>query len=170
PLVADGARREAQHRRCAGDAAGEEVQRHLRLPHRFLQDRTPVVGARLAGIERDPAERPVVARHRRPPRNDATTLTTIAPAASAAAAHISGRCFVVTTGSGGSPYTSASSSSRKNAPKPPTPSFGSWPYSCAPFHPCAHSRSTRRSARSRSSSSGPNWIESVGHAFAHAGS
>ena len=26
------------------------------------------------------------------------------------------------------------------------------------------------SARERSSSSGPNWIESVGHAFAHAGS
>ena len=53
------------------------------------------------------------------------------PASDSAAApacfHIAGRSRVVTTGSGGSPYTSGSSSSRKNAPSPPTPSSGSWP-------------------------------------------
>ena len=39
--------------------------------------------------------------------------------------HIATASRVGTTGSGGSPYTSGSSSSRKNAPSPPTPSFGS---------------------------------------------
>ena len=36
--------------------------------------------------------------------------------------------------------------------------------------PASCSCSSRAAARSRSSSSGPNWIESVGHAFAQAGS
>ena len=44
-----------------------------------------------------------------------------------AAFHMPGRSLVVTTGSGGSPYTSGSSSSRKKAPIPPTPSSGSAP-------------------------------------------
>ena len=45
--------------------------------------------------------------------------------------HVDARSRVGTIGSGGSPYTSGSSSSRKNAPLPPTPSSGSWPYSLA---------------------------------------
>ena len=49
------------------------------------------------------------------------------PAASPTRFQVSGRSRVVTTGSGGRPYTSGSSSSRKNAPAPPTPSSGSSP-------------------------------------------
>src|SRR4029078_10103885 len=45
----------------------------------------------------------------------------------ATAAPVSGRFRVLTTGSGGRPYTSGSSSNRKNAPAPPTPSSGSSP-------------------------------------------
>src|SRR6266516_3708049 len=47
--------------------------------------------------------------------------------------------------------------------------FGSAPYSSA-LTPCALSWSTRLCARARSSAIDPNWIESVGHAFEHAGS
>ena len=55
---------------------------------------------------------------------------------------------MVETGSGGSPYTSGSSSSRKNAPKPSTPSSGSAPYRRASVWPAAVSRSSRLAARS----------------------
>ena len=42
---------------------------------------------------------------------------------------------MVTTGSGGNPYTSGSSRSRKNAPAPPIPSLGSSPYRRASVTP-----------------------------------
>ena len=119
---------ERERRRRAGQPAGEEVPGHLRLPHRRLDHRPPVVGARLgprtmrSSRSRSPpapdqrgrdARRPA-RRRRRPPTRQ-----------------IRGGARVVTTGSGGSPYTSGSSSSRKKAPKPPTPSPGSAPYSRA---------------------------------------
>ena len=92
---------------------------------------------------------------RRPPTNAATVAAAMASAASPARFHIFGRSRVVTTGSGGSPYTSGSSSSRKNAPSPPTPSFGSWPYSRASVTPALVQRAPpAAAARSRSSSSG----------------
>ncbi len=50
------------------------------------------------------------------------------PAAAAMCLYMDGRSRVVTTGSGGRPYTSGSSSRRKKAPSPPTPSSGSSPY------------------------------------------
>ena len=53
---------------------------------------------------------------------------------------------------------------------PSTPSVSSAPYSRASSTPAAWSVSTRPRARSRSSSSGPNWIDLVGQAWAHAGS
>jgi len=52
---------------------------------------------------------------------------------------------VVTTGSGGRPYTSGSSRSRKNAPAPPIPSSGSAPYS-------SHRRRPRRAIPRRGGS------------------
>src|SRR2546425_551733 len=51
----------------------------------------------------------------------------------------------------------------------PSAPFGSAPYSSA-LTPCDLSWSTRFCARVRSSVMAPNWIESVGHAFEHAGS
>ena len=65
--------------------------------------------------------------HCRLPTNVAATPANRAAAATPACRHIDGRSRVVTTGSGGSPYTSGSSSRRKNAPLPPTPSSGSSP-------------------------------------------
>src|SRR5580658_5278966 len=141
----------------------------MRLPPAGdLQDRPPVVrlefGRRylkLLSHERRP---------RPPPANATATPVTSTPAATPAQRHIAGRSLVVTTGSGGSPYTCGSSSSRKNAPVPPTPSSGSSPYSLASVTPAACSSATRALAVSLSSSSGPNWIESVGQALAQAGS
>jgi len=59
--------------------------------------------------------------------NDSATPATMAVAAMAVFAHMRGRNVVVTTGSGGRLYVSGSSSRRKNAPNPPTPSSGSRP-------------------------------------------
>ena len=60
---------------------------------------------------------------------------------------------------------------QKNRRRRPPPSFGVvGRTNRASVTPRACNCSTRRAARSRNSSSGPNWIESVGHAFAHAGS
>src|SRR5581483_3850960 len=107
--------------------------RDLGLPHGLLHDRAPVVRAHrraALGDRAAPAGRPAresVFGHSLPPKNAAATPTASATDASAVDRHSRGRCFVGTTGSGGRPYTSGSSSSRKNAPKPPTPSFGSWP-------------------------------------------
>src|SRR4029079_11871841 len=110
-------------------------ERNLGLPHRLLEDRPVVVRPHLGAALGD--------AHERPPRNASAVPTTVAAAASAVVFHSDGRSRVVTTGSGGRPYTSGSSSSRKNAPKPPTPSSGSRPYSCAPFQSCSCSLASR---------------------------
>src|SRR5581483_8466750 len=165
-LVAGDARQPVEDRAAAGDAAREQVPGDLGLPDRLLDDRAAVVRPHLGAARSDGS----VGAHSAPPANAASRPTTTPAAASAVVRHSFGRCVVGTTGSGGRPYTSGSSSSRKNAPKPPTPSSGSRPYSRAPFQRSARSFSSRLSARSRSSSSSPNWIESVGHALAHAGS
>ena len=80
---------------AGGDPPGEEVGRHVPLPHRPLHDRPPVVGAdRVAVVGCD---------HRdRRPAKAATTPTTRVAAAALAARHMEGRSRVVTTGSGGS--------------------------------------------------------------------
>src|SRR5699024_4729727 len=76
---------------------------------------TRVVGRRLVGLVG-------VGHQDRPPAAKATTAPpSSVAAASAACRHIAGAWRVVTTGSGGRPYTSGSSRSRKNAPVPPTP-------------------------------------------------
>src|SRR5690606_37973816 len=138
--------------------AGEQIGRDLPPPHRWFQHRPAVVGtelvARLGGrlaarlfrtrggrARADVAGLGVTARfarafaalrHRRPPvQKTAADAASRAEAATAACFHMDTRSRVGTTGSGGSPYTSGSSSSRKNAPLPPTPSSGSWPYSRA---------------------------------------
>ena len=67
----------------------------------------------------------LLAAHDRRPTNAVAAATSSPSAASPACFHIRGRSAVVTTGSGGKPYTSGSSSSRKNAPAPPTPPSGS---------------------------------------------
>src|SRR5262249_57984741 len=99
-LVPRRARRQAEHGRRARKAAGEEVARDLRLPHRLLQDRPAVVRVELAALECDPA---VAAVPSRPPRNAPSTAATTAPAATPIAFHMSGSFSVLTTGSGGSP-------------------------------------------------------------------
>ena len=75
--------------------------------------------------------------HHRPRRMEAraTDAASRSPAR-AALRHMPARCRVVATGSGGRPYTSGSSSSRKNAPKPPTPSSGSRRRGARSFQPC----------------------------------
>ena len=70
--------------------------------------------------------------------------------------------------SGGSPYTSGSSSSRKNAPKPPTPSSGSSPYSRRRSFPPRCTWSSRSPARSRSSLERPE-LDRLGRAGLGAG-
>src|SRR4029079_5907051 len=107
----------------------------LRLPDRLLQDRPVVVRPHLRAAFGD--------AHDRTPQDASAVPTAVAADAIAPLFHIDGRSFVVTTGSGGRPYTSGSSSSRKNAPKPPTPSSGSRPYSCAPFQSCSCSLASR---------------------------
>src|SRR6185437_10430990 len=101
----------AQPGRGAGQAAGEEVHGDLPRPDRLLDHRLAVVGTRLA--------------HFLPPKTAAVKPTPSASAAAPAAAQISPRSRRVSTGSGGSPYTSGSSRSRKNAPAPPMPSSAS---------------------------------------------
>src|SRR6185437_16823509 len=155
--VAGHPRGQAEGRRAAREPAREEIPGDLVLPDGRAHDRAAVV-ALGRGLG-----------HRRPPSRHAATPTARAPAATAADRHISGRSWVVSTGFGGRPYTSGSSSSRKNAPKPPTPSSGSSPYRRAPMNPSSTTLSSRAAARSRSSSSGPYWIDSVGHAWAQAG-
>src|SRR3989304_5083589 len=66
-------------------------------------------------------------------------------------------------------YVPGLSRSRKNAFSPPRKSPGSAPYNRAFFNPMPLSFSTRFFALATSSSLKPNWIESVGHAFAQAG-
>src|SRR6202012_1651132 len=67
-----------------------------------------------AGVLRGP--------HNGPPRNESTAAVIMPPAARPASLYIRGRSAVGTRGSGGRPYTSGSSSSRKTDPVPPTPS------------------------------------------------
>jgi hypothetical protein len=59
---------------------------------------------------------------------------------------------------------------RRRLPRRSGRAFGSWPYSLASDTPAPCSSSTRRAARSRNSSRGPYWIDSVGQALAHADS
>src|SRR5204863_6760464 len=128
-VVSRDPRREGQRRRGAGEAAREEVRRDLRLPDRLLDDRAAVVRDGLG--------------HPRPPTKAAATPATTAAPATNAAPHISPRSRVGTTGSGGRPYTSGSSSRRKKAPAPPTPSSPSARYSRASSIPTSCSSSTR---------------------------
>src|SRR6185312_1062805 len=110
-----------EHGRGARQAAAEQVQRDVgNLPGGLLEDRAAVVGrevrGRLDGRGRHAGL--LTGAHRLPPTNAATTAATTPAAVSAARFHIAGRSRVVTTGSGGSPYTSGRSSNRKNAPSP----------------------------------------------------
>src|SRR5207253_2558221 len=73
--------------------------------------------------------------HGRRPTNAAAAPARAVSAARAAFFHMSGRSRVVTTGSGGSPYTSGSSISRNIAPPPPMPSPGSSRYRRASASP-----------------------------------
>src|SRR5699024_8037274 len=119
------------------------------FPRCFLDHRASVVGRELRLRRRRTVRLPVTARaaavqlrllgllliplpvHRRPLTNDSATPASRVRAAAPARLNMAGRSFVVTTGSGGSPYTSGSSSSKKKAPAPPTPSSGSSPYNRA---------------------------------------
>ena len=163
-----------------GQPAQEEVRRDVGLPRGGLEHRAPVVGGeRRVRHHRSPrggpgrAARSALDRRSStvppPAKNDNAAPTSRAAAAPTAMCHISVRCAVVTTGSGGRPYTSGSSSSRKNAPAPPTPSSGSSPYSRASGTAVPCSVASRSAARSRSSSTSPNWMDSVGQACAQAG-
>ena len=103
--------------------------------------------------------------------NADTAIPTNADAAIPAYLHIAPASRVGTTGSGGKPVhlrlveqqeeraVAAHAVVRVVAVQP---RLGYTPRSATPRHEAA--------ARSRNSSSTPNWIESVGHAFAHAGS
>src|SRR5205807_3138769 len=157
-VVAAQRRQEGEPSRGATEPAREEVDRDLGRPHRLLEDGLAVIGA---AVNR---------AHSPPPNTAAASPAPRATAAAAAAAQTVPSRRRGSTGSGGSPYTSGSSSSRKNAPAPPTPSSSSSRYSRASDCPASCSWSSRASARSRRSSSSPNWIESVGQACAQAGS
>src|SRR5690606_2337799 len=150
-----GARRWGDRRTVAG------------VPGRPAEARRPLGNEPFAETAEQLAHRGAVRTHDESPTNAATAAAAMASAASPARFHIFGRSRVVTTGSGGRPYTSGWSRSRKNAPSPPTPSVGSRPYSRAVSTPRSLSSRSRRSARSRSSSSGPNWIEAVGRSEEH---
>src|SRR5262249_12708213 len=153
-----------EHRRGSRQTTEEQVAGDVGfLPRGGLDDLAAVVGLEL-GV-RDHGL--LAARaHERLPAKTATPTPANATAAAPTLRQIDPRSRVVTTGSGGRPYTSGSSRSRKNAPSPPTPSSGSRPYSRATSTPLSCSSASRWSARSRSSSSSPNWIDSVGHAWA----
>src|SRR3954453_14582878 len=111
-----------QNGTAARDPTGEEVRGDLRFPGRFLDNRASVVRVHLGA---DPGDRRVA--HSPPPMNESASPASIAVAAIAVVRHRRGRCLVGTIGSGGRPYTSGSSRSRKKAPNPPTPSSGSLP-------------------------------------------
>src|SRR5262249_47728214 len=123
-FVPSRAREEAEGRARAAEPAGEQVEGHLRLPHRLLDHRPAVVRAHLSpelgdrAVPRRRAGRLVVAgrlRIRRrlrilvgsvhfpPPRKPASSPAPSAAAAAPAIAYMRGSRFVVTTGSGGSP-------------------------------------------------------------------
>src|SRR6476661_2323773 len=109
--------------RGARHPAAEEVGGDEPPPHRLLQN-GPVVVRPYLGARH---HRLLSGLHRRPPSTAMATAPASPRAALPAAFHIAGRSRVVTTGSGGRRYTSGSSSSRKKAPMPPTPSPGSSP-------------------------------------------
>src|SRR5271165_1901376 len=100
-------------------------------PHRRFQHRPPVVGPEARTRYGELLTAPVVPHRPRLPTNADTATASSAAAAAPVCFQVEARSRVGTTGSGGSPYTSGSSSSKKNAPLPPTPSSGSWPYSLA---------------------------------------
>src|SRR5699024_1562348 len=136
----------------AGEAAEEEVGRHLGAPRGRLDDAPPVIGGELrighdghlpravspaAGPTRPAAAlagappsrrlgRPEAVElgggHRRPRANARPAAAIIPSAAIPARENIRGRSAVGTRGSGGRPYASGSSSSRNTEPVPPTPS------------------------------------------------
>src|SRR4051812_21943979 len=118
-----------EQRRGARHAAEEQVQRDVGgLPGRRLDDLAAVVALEPRLLDHEPLTAGARRRaHGRLPRK--TVMPTPANAAAAAPTcfHMEPRSRVVTTGSGGRPYTSGSSSSRKKAPSPPTPSSGSRP-------------------------------------------
>src|SRR6266568_5245942 len=120
-------RRCGERGRGAGQAAEEQVAGDVGSPHRFLQHRPAVVGAEV-GLRHHlllAAAAAAAGLHARPATPTATAATAMLAAARAALRHMRGRSRVVTTGSGGRPYTSGWSSSRKKAPAPPMPSPGS---------------------------------------------
>src|SRR5690348_13424616 len=121
--------------RAPGQPAEEQVSRNVGSPHRLLQHRPAVVGAEV-GLRHHLLLAAAAALllaaaaagadlHARPVTPTATAATAMPAAARAAWRHMRGRSRVVTTGSGGRPYTSGWSSSRKKAPAPPMPSSGS---------------------------------------------
>ena len=139
------ARASSEHRRRAGQLAEEQVGGQVRLaPARHLEDRPTVVRLELGRAA--PAV-PRSSAHRRPPGErdghpgDDHPGRQRPPSATSTAGPL-----VVTTGSGGSPYTCGSSSSRKKAPAPPIPSSGSSPYSRACVTPAACSSASRACA------------------------
>ena len=77
-----------------------------------------------------------------------------AAAAPAPSFHISGRFRVVTTGSGGRPYTSGSSRNRKNAPIPSTPSSGS-----GAVEPCVGAAARVRASSTRATRTRAELVE-----------
>src|ERR1700736_1638287 len=119
-------RRRGERGGAAGQPAQEQVAGDVWPPHRLLQHRPAVVGAEV-GLRhhRLLAAAAAAGLHARPATPTAMAATAMLAAARAAWRHMRGRSRVVTTGSGGRPYTSGWSSSRKKAPAPPMPSSGS---------------------------------------------
>src|SRR5438270_6884168 len=127
-MVAPQPGRPRQRGGCPGHAAAEEVGGDVPLPYGLLQDRAVVVRAHLGLGHHGRLAPPGTAgrtlgvglrlHRRRSPKTDATTAPAKTSAAFPAAFHMAGRSAVVTTGSGGSRYTSGSSSNRKKAPMP----------------------------------------------------
>ena len=100
---------------------------------------------------RAPPRRPPGPRPSRPARSPGSASRPARAARSAPAARSAGRTRPARPRAGRRPRRPRRTGTRVSTPR-----------SC--------SSTTRRFARSTSSSYGPNWIESVGHAFAHAGS
>ena len=158
-------RPQRQQRRAPRQPAGEQVPPDLALPDRRLDDRLPVVGARLptracppiraltAGHRSGRRPRPAPARPRpRPPR-----ATSRAGRGSCRRGRAAGRTPPARPAAGRTRRTRRRRrrDRRRTAARPATPS--------------ACSVASRSSARARSSSSCPYWIDSVGQACAHAG-
>lgn len=143
---------EAKQRRACCHAAQEQVDGNVIAPRRGLYDGAAVVrgefrlrdhghfagtvpvvpAAAQAGFAVLPAAPGTLRRpeavefrkgHARPPRKANAAAAAMPATAMPARRYICGRSAVGTRGSGGSPYTSGSSSSRKTDPVPPTPSF-----------------------------------------------